>query len=63
MPKISTPCGDLPFTIPGFEFPFPPSLSFLPLPFPPKFTFVLPDCDVIKNAVGAEAEPEGDSKP
>lgn len=63
MPVLNTPCGPLSFTIPGFELPALPSLNIFPLPFPPKFTIPMPDCDVVKNAVGAAQEPEGDSKP
>lgn len=64
MPTIKTPCGDLSFTIPGIPFPPPlPSLNIFPLPFPPKFTIPLPDCDVVKDAIGAAKEPDEDSKP
>lgn len=63
--KIQTPCGllDVPLPdIPGFP-PALPSLNLFPLPFPPKLAIPLPGCDVVKNAIGAAAEPEGDSKP
>ncbi len=63
MPTIKTPCGDLSFTIPGFSFPFPPNLNIFPIPFPPKLSIPFPDCDIIKDAIGAENEPEGDSAP
>lgn len=64
MPFIKTPCGDLVFSLPEIPFPPPlPNLNLFPLPFPPKFAIPLPDCDVVKNAIGAAQEPEGDSAP
>lgn len=64
MPTIQTPCGPLTFDIPLPNFPPGlPDLNIFPLPLPPKFSIPLPDCDVVKNAIGAAKEPEGDSKP
>jgi hypothetical protein len=64
MPKIRTPCGDIEVPLPSIPFPPPlPSLDIFPLPFPPKFAIPLPDCDIIKDAIGAAAEPESDSRP
>jgi hypothetical protein len=61
---IQTPCGPLTVPIPSIPFPPPlPSLSIFPIPFPPKLAFKLPDCDVVKAAIGAKTEPPGDSLP
>ena len=60
-PKVQTPCGLIEIPLPGFEFqlpPFPPTINF-----PPKFSFPMPDCDIIKAAIGAATEPESDSLP
>lgn len=62
-PKVMTPCGKLEIPLPSFTLPGLPSLNIFPLPFPPKLSIPLPDCDVVKNAIGAAQEPEGDSKP
>lgn len=60
---IPTPCGMLEIPLPNFTIPGLPSLNIFPLPFPPKFAIPLPDCDVVKNALGAAQEPDGDSQP
>lgn len=61
MPTIKTPCGDLDYAIPGFTLPT-INLS-ISIPFPPKIPFQFPDCDLIKNAIGATPEPDEDSTP
>lgn len=64
MPFIKTPCGDLSFVLPEIPFPPPlPDLNLFPLSFPPKFSIPLPDCDVVKKAIGAAQEPDSDSVP
>lgn len=60
---IPTPCGMLEIPLPSFTIPGLPNLNIFPLPFPPKFSIPLPDCDVVKNALGAAQEPDGDSQP
>lgn len=60
---VMTPCGMLEIPLPSFTLPGLPSLNIFPLPFPPKLSIPLPDCDVIKKAIGAAAEPEEDGKP
>ena len=59
---VHTPCGDISYTIPGFSFQL-PNLNIFPLPFPPTLSIPYPDCDVVKDAIGAEAEPPEDSLP
>lgn len=61
-PKVMTPCGLLEIPLPTFTLPGLPSLNIFPLPFP-TLSIPMPDCDVIKNAIGAAAEPEEDGKP
>lgn len=58
-----TPCGDITVPLPTLSIPFPPDISIFPLPFPPKLYIPFPDCDLIKDAVGATPEPASDSTP
>jgi hypothetical protein len=61
--EVDTPCGKIMIPLPSITIPGLPSLNIFPLPFPPELSIPMPDCDVIKNAIGAVAEPAEDSQP
>lgn len=59
--KVPTPCGELEIPLPSFPFPALPDLPSFAFKLP-KLSLPMPDCDVVKQAIGATGEPEEDSR-